>query len=148
MKFFNTNAVSVDKGEFAHLSGNSEGENEDTSLEVDVDNPGYAVGLRDSDTGSVALIHPDDSPADIVSTFRELRERGSHFDKAVIIAKEWTRALGWVTAYLKGRIEKVEVANPKGIKGLGVDKGGFYFPTNPEAGIGKSNLEVVEKIKS
>lgn len=151
MKFTNPNVVSVGEGEVGYLSGKSNEQNKDASLEVDVDNPGYAVGLRNSDTGSVALIHPDGSPVDILSAFRKLRRRGGNFNEGTIIAKESSRVLGWITAYLKKRIEKIKVVNPRGSKGLGVDEGGFYFPTNPEAGIGKDDLddlEMVEKIKS
>lgn len=137
----------MDGGEVGHLTEKLEEEDGLASLEADIHNPGYAVGLRDSETGSVALIHPDGDPVKIVSEFRKLR-RSADFGEAVIAAAEKTRELGWIVAYLKNRVEEVRVVNPGGGKGLGVDGSGFYFPTNPETGIEKDNREAVEGIGS
>lgn len=128
-----TDVLSVDKGEAALLTEDLERKEGFSSLEADIHNPGYAVALRDSDSGSVALIHPNSDPMEIVSCFRKLRGDGrGDFDEAVVMGEEGAKDVGLIAGYLDNRVKNVKVVNPRGSKGLGVDSEGFYYPTNPK----------------
>lgn len=145
---FDTRTLSVDKGEIAYLQGNNDGY---ISLEADIHNPGYAVALRNSETGSVALIHGNDGSMELISGFNEINETSEiNFDEAVVVSAEESDAnLGWVLGYLRKRVERVEgVIKLREPRSLGIDSTGFYFPTNPkEINVNKESRKLVRKIK-
>lgn len=129
-------AIGVGQAEFAYLDDELKDQLGVEALETGGIDSCYGVGILDSDTGNMGLIHAD---KEYLKQIRQginqiTRELEGEFDQARLVTNNSEdKRFERVVNYLEQHFDEVnvEASYSTGSKSLGVDQDGFYEPENP-----------------